>query len=129
MQVRPENAARHSIDDVEHVMVVVPVDAEVDEAEHIGGERRRERPQRRPVRAGRQAQLEHHDRDQDGDDAVAEGFEPRLMHEGDGFYRVPLSSKAFSWPGMYHAPRDAGEPKVGGYARRDFWPAMRYSTK
>src|SRR5665213_167638 len=81
MQVRPQHAAGHAIDEVEEVMVVVPLDAEVDEAEDVRAERRPEHAQRGPVRAAGHTQLEHHDRDEDGDDAVTERFEPCLVHQ------------------------------------------------
>ena len=53
-----------------HVVMVVPVDADVDEGEQIGGEQRQHRVYRRERRLLRELELEHHDRDDDGDDAV-----------------------------------------------------------
>ena len=65
---------------LEQVMVVVPVDADVDEAQHVA---------ERTGSSGRSAarsepcgdlQLEHHDGDDDGDHAIAEGFEAAFGH-------------------------------------------------
>src|SRR5258707_93241 len=61
-------------------MVVVPVDAEVHEAQDIGEEDRDLMPDRREVAPLRDVQLEDHDRDHDRDHAVAEGLEPVLFH-------------------------------------------------
>ena len=65
---------------VQHVVVVVPVGAEEDEAEDIGEEDTHHRRERGPVAAVLHAQLEleHHDRDQYRDQPVAEGLEPSL---------------------------------------------------
>jgi hypothetical protein len=62
------------------MMVIVPVDPHVHEAEDIAEEDRQQRPERRQVLAVRNFQLQHHDRDDDGDHAVAERFEPVLAH-------------------------------------------------
>jgi hypothetical protein len=80
VQVRPEDLAVDPLGRVQHVVVVVPVDAEVDEAEHVRQEHRGQRAQRVPVRAVRDLQLEDQDRDQDGDDAVTERLETPLAH-------------------------------------------------
>src|SRR6185312_561343 len=80
VEIRPENGAVHTLGHVEHVMVIVPVDAQVDEAEQIREERGQYRAERAPVGAVWCAQLEHHDRDDDGDHGVAEGFEAGSTH-------------------------------------------------
>src|SRR5437899_473552 len=61
-------------------MMVVPVDAEQHEAQHVHENRRYDAAQRAPVRAMRRAKLEHHDRDENRDDAVTECLESRLVH-------------------------------------------------
>ena len=66
---------------VQHVMVVVPVDAEVDEAQHVAEEHGHERPSAARSVAVRHLQLQHHDGDDDGDHAVAERLEPILFHD------------------------------------------------
>src|SRR5690348_13677140 len=62
--------------------MVVPVDAEVDEAQHVAQKDREHRTQRGERRVVRHVQLEHHDRDEDGDHAIAERFEPIRCHAG-----------------------------------------------
>src|SRR6188768_3798008 len=65
----------------------VPGDGDVDEAEHIAQEHRQEGPERRKALPMRGPQFQHHNGDDDGDDAVAESLEPRLVHD---FGRLPL---------------------------------------
>src|SRR4051812_15887880 len=66
---------------MEHVVMVVPVDADVDEAEQVA-----EQPHAGvvheigEVRAIGNLQLQHHDRDDDGEDAVAERLQPAGPH-------------------------------------------------
>src|SRR3954468_23404278 len=79
MQVRPENRARDAVRRVNQVMVIRPVDPNDDEAEDVRDEDRNDRLQRVPVRTLWNAQLEHHDRDQNRDHAVAERLEARLV--------------------------------------------------
>ena len=63
-----------------NVMMVVPLDGEEDEAQQVEKKHRQHGADRGPVGAARHAKLEHHDRDQDGDDPVAESFQASLPH-------------------------------------------------
>jgi len=65
---------------VEQVVVVVPVDGDEDEAEDVGEELGDERAEVGELDAVGRPELQHHDGDDDGDDAVAEGLEPVPGH-------------------------------------------------
>ena len=80
VQIRPQDAAVDPVGHLQHVVMIVPVDAENHEAQHVGEEHRHDRLQRRPVGAVRHLELQHHDRDEDGDHAVAERLEPPFAH-------------------------------------------------
>src|ERR1051326_3142014 len=90
MHVRPQHAAGDVPRGVEHVVVVVPVDRQHDEAHEVREKRGPHRPQCREVGAARHFQLEDHDRDEDRDHAVAERFEPALGHDGRIITRMAL---------------------------------------
>jgi hypothetical protein len=83
MEVRPEDAAGDVFGGVEEVMVIVPVNADVDEAEDITQKDGEKRLQFGEAVAVRDFQLQHHDGDDDREDAVAESFEPGGFHFAD----------------------------------------------
>ena len=82
MQVRPKHAAVDFLRRVQHVMMVVPINPHVNEAQQVTRENRgqRFRLQRAEVGTVRGMQLEHHDRNDDGDHAVTERFETVFLH-------------------------------------------------
>src|SRR5438128_2172344 len=80
MEVRPQHGAINRGRQLKHVVMIVPVDAHVQKAEHVAQEQRHQRQQRGGVAATRHLQLQHHDRDDYGDHAVAEGLETILFH-------------------------------------------------
>ena len=82
MQVGPHDRAVYLLGGVEEMMVVVPKDANIDETQDITQEDRQERGQRRQVGALRHLQIQHHDRDDDGDDSITESLEPIFGHGG-----------------------------------------------
>ena len=89
MEVRPEDAAADAFGGLEEVVMVVPVDADVDETEDVAEKDGQERFQGGEVGGVRDFQFQHHDGDDDGEDAVAEGFEPGGFHcAGAGCLRV-----------------------------------------
>src|SRR4030095_1800314 len=91
MQVRPQDRAVHAEGNVEHVVMIVPVDPEIDEAQHVGQELRQHRAQRGEIGSLRCLQLEHHDRDDDRDHAIAERFEPARFH----LLTAPIAATAY----------------------------------
>src|SRR5450631_1564114 len=80
MQIGPQRPAVDVLNGMQHVMMIVPVDAHVDEADHVAQEYRDERHERRQVGAMRRLQLQHHDGDDDRDHAIAECFESPFTH-------------------------------------------------
>ena len=65
---------------MQHMVMVVPVDADVDEAQYIAQEHRDQWRKSLDALAMRRLQLQHHDGDDDGDHAGAECFDPILTH-------------------------------------------------
>jgi hypothetical protein len=66
------------------VVVVVPVNANVDEAEEVAEKNWYEGLDVGPVCAVGDFHFEHHDGDDDGEDAIGEGFHTVFCH-GDDF--------------------------------------------
>src|SRR5450631_1639599 len=80
VEVAPQDGPVDALDNLEHVMVVAPVDADVDEAEQVGQELRGGAAKRLEGGLVRDLQLQNHDGDDDGEDAVAKRFEPTGSH-------------------------------------------------
>ena len=68
-----------SLSDLEHVVMIVPVDAEIEKAQKISRNSVGEGPERRHIRTAGRLDVEDHDRDQDRDDDIAERFETLFM--------------------------------------------------
>src|SRR5439155_3855799 len=65
---------------MQHVMVVVPVDADIYEAQDVAEEHRQQRQRLVHAVAVWYLDLQHHDRDDDRDHGVAECLQPSLAH-------------------------------------------------
>ena len=76
IKVCPEHCCADVGDGVEEVVVIVPIDADVEEAE----KHREDCRKRCPVGTFGHFEFKHHDRDDDGEDSVGEGFEAVLLH-------------------------------------------------
>ncbi|VFU09879.1 protein of unknown function [Methylocella tundrae] len=95
-QIGPEGAAVHAFDRLHQMMMVVPVKTDIDVAEDIGEEYRQARRERREIMARRNLQFQHHDGDDDGDDAIGKGFHPALGHAGPRHLRFRHSAASLA---------------------------------
>jgi len=80
VQVSPEHRACDGGAGVQHVMVVVPIDSDVEEAQDVGEKDRQQGAEVLEAVTMGNFQLQHHDGDDDGDDTVAEGFQASFWH-------------------------------------------------
>ena len=67
---------------MQHVVVIVPVDADIQEAQHIAEENGQQRPQGSKALAARHLHFRHHNRDDNRDHAIAECFQATLAMLG-----------------------------------------------
>src|ERR1700694_5735225 len=83
MQIGPQHRAIDPLDDLPEVVVVVPVDADKHKTQQVAEKLRPQRPECRYGRLVRHPEFQDHDGDDDGEHAIAERFEPRLVHAWD----------------------------------------------
>jgi hypothetical protein len=81
MQIRPQNSAADRVRGLEHMMMIAPINADIDEAQDIAQEDGRQcRQVDDAARMRRWLQFQHHDGNRHGDDAIAERFKSILFH-------------------------------------------------
>src|SRR5215472_3172464 len=80
VQIGPEHCARHPGAGMEHVMMIVPVNTNIEKTHDVAEEHRQYRYQGFQAAALRYLHLQHHDRDDDRDHAVTERFQSPLAH-------------------------------------------------
>ena len=80
IQVRPQQPRSHLADRVDQVMMIDPHDGHDQKAESIADKDRSDLPQSRKRWLRRRAQFQHHDGDDNRDDAVAECFQAACRH-------------------------------------------------
>jgi hypothetical protein len=107
MGICPENNAVDSRNGVKKMVMVVPINRQVNEAQYVTDEIRKYANKGRPTRPVRHFQLEDHDRDDDGDDTITECGETIFSHsvtprqnalEQTFYYKnTPLAGMAL-WP-------------------------------
>src|SRR5215831_1441421 len=81
---------------MKHVMVVIPIDTQVDEAQHVAQEYGDHWHQSLDALAVGHLHLQHHDGDEDGDHAITERFKPILSHAACARAQA-LSMKPLQW--------------------------------
>src|SRR5437879_4526278 len=90
------------------MMMVVPVDAYIDKAQHVARENWNERSQRRKLGPVRWLQLQNHDGDDYREHAIAEGLESILVHPA-------MLSRALAHRNDPRSSGVGGGPDSGGY--------------
>ena len=80
MQVGPEHCTCHHRAGMQQVMVIIPVNANVQKAQNVAEKHGQQRSQCSEAVAMRHLHLQYHDRDNDRDHAIAERLQPSFGH-------------------------------------------------
>jgi len=91
VQVGPQHSSSYPVNELEQVVVVVPVDAQIHEAQQVGQQPGCRLSQRVESWLARDVQLQHHDRDDDREYRVAECLKPASPHTRESRKRRALS--------------------------------------
>lgn len=76
------------------MVMIVPVDGNVDKTQKVTQKLRRQRRKRTPCRFARRMKLKNHNGDDDGKNAIAKRLES-VLGPGDGFERPRLAEQLF----------------------------------
>jgi hypothetical protein len=80
MQIRPHNLAVYPSRRLQEMVMIVPIDTQINETQNIAQKYRQQRFEGHQIRTVRNLQFQHHNRNNDGKHTVAESFEPRFVH-------------------------------------------------
>jgi hypothetical protein len=98
VDVGPEHSTGNPLAGVQQMVVIVPINADVDEAEHIAEARGQQLRQCLPGRFLGNLEFKHHDRDQDGQHPIAEGLQPGFAHHVVSA-ALPRTTLGLRWSG------------------------------
>src|SRR4051812_48470381 len=99
MKIRPQDTSGHMLRRLQQVMVVVPVDAYVDKAQHITGKYRHQWSQGGKRGSIWRLHLQHHNGDNDGEYPVTESLHTSFAHHCE-FLAGPRCLSRCSFPCM-----------------------------
>src|SRR4030081_3406657 len=86
MQIRPQDATRNMLRRLQEVMMVVPVDADVNEAQDVAEENRKKWLQGRKTGSLWRLHFQHHDGDDNGEYPVTKSLHATLGHPSYSFF-------------------------------------------
>src|SRR5688500_9967664 len=85
MEISPQDRAAYLLYRMKQMMVVVPVDADIDKAEHIAYKYRKQGMQCVGIIPMRHFHFQYHNSDDDGNHSIAESFQPIFSHKPPWF--------------------------------------------
>src|SRR5262250_1816936 len=101
MQIRPQDTTRNMPGRLQEVMMVVPVDTDVNEAQDITEENRKEWLQGRKTGSSWRLHFQHHDGDDDGEYPVAKSLHATLGHPSCSFLGLRVKRAALRAAPLY----------------------------
>jgi hypothetical protein len=107
-QIGVEDTLGGLVGAVNQVVMIDPVDAGEDEGEQVDGEGGKDGDQASKTEVVGDLEIEHHDGDDDGDDAVGEGFEPGWRGVGFGHDRGQRVACIRAWVAAYNVGEGNG---------------------
>jgi len=80
VQIRPKNSSAHELSQVEQVMMIVPINPNVNETQYVAQKNGQNWLESRKIVRMRHFHFQDHDRDDDSDYTIAEGFHSIRSH-------------------------------------------------